>query len=241
MQRNYSRISLVWVTIATLVLIVACSSGDGTAPAPQSASSSAAFRITVTNATNNQPLSPMAVIVHNSNYTVWDIGSAVTQPFEMLAEGGDFNGLLNDAAQNVDVFNTASGSGVVLPGASDSIDISVTSSGSIRLSVATMLVNTNDAFSGVNNISIDDLAVGQAATYVAPAYDAGTEANTEDAASIPGPAAGGEGFNAARNDTDFVSVHPGVISSQDGMTGSVLDGSYRWDNPVLTLTVTRTG
>ena len=110
----------------------------------------------------------------------------------------------------------------------------------VNLTVVTMLVNTNDAFGGLNGQSLDQLAVGQSAIFMAPAYDAGTEANSESAATVPGPAAGGEGFNAVRDDMDFVRIHPGVISDQDGLAGSALSGDHRWDNPVFKLVVTRT-
>ena len=49
-------------------------------------------------------------------------------------------------------------------------------------------------------------------------WDSGTEANSETAATIPGPAGGGEGFNATRDDSDTVSFHSGVISQDDGLT-----------------------
>ena len=137
------------------------------------------------------------------------------------------------------VLATATGAGVLLPGTTESADLTVTTAGSIRLTLATMLVNTNDAFGGLNARSLDHLAVGQSATFLAPAYDAGTEANSESAASVPGPAAGGEGFNIVRDDMDFVHLHPGVLSSQDGLAGSALSNAHRWDNPVFKLVVTR--
>jgi hypothetical protein len=62
----------------------------------------------------------------------------------------------------------------------------------------------------------------------------------EDASSVPGPAGGGEGFNAARDDTDFVRIHPGVISGPDGFAGSALDSAHDWDNPILKIVVKRT-
>ncbi len=65
-----------------------------------------------------------------------------------------------------------------------------------------MLVNTNDAFTGMTAINISDLAIGDNITMLAVAYDAGTEGNSEVAETIPGSAGGGEGFNAARNDVD---------------------------------------
>lgn len=101
-----------------------------------------------------------------------------------------------------------------------------------------MILPTNDGFVG-----LDSLAIPQTpGTYVyyLNAYDAGTEANSESTATVPGPASGGEGFNALRDDMNFVRIHPGVISAQDGLAGSDLSGDHRWDNPVVKLVVTRT-
>ena len=46
-----------------------------------------------------------------------------------------------------------------------------------------MLVNTNDAFAGINAITPSDGLVLNS-----PAYDSGTEENDEDCTHIPGPA-----------------------------------------------------
>ena len=148
--------------------------------------------------------------------------------------------LIREAA-DPNVFATASNGGVVRQGAADSVDVSISTSERIRLTLATMLVNTNDAFGRISGASLDALTVGQSIPFMIPADDAGTEANSEIAATVPGPAGGGEGFSSTRDDVDFVHIHPGLISRQDGLADSVLSGSHRWDNPVLTLVVTRTG
>jgi hypothetical protein len=109
----------------------------------------------------------------------------------------------------------------------------------IYLSLATMLVNTNDAYVGINSANIENLEVGDSRILFANAFDAGTEANSEALADIPGPAAGGEGFNAARDDKDIITGHPGVVTSDDGLLTSALDESHRWDNPVAKITVMR--
>ena len=70
-------------------------------------------------------------------------------------------------------------------------------------------------------------------------YDAGTESNDESASTVPGPAAGGEGFNLARNDRDFSAVHGGVVTADDGLTGSALDETHRFVGPVAKVVVTR--
>ncbi len=229
--------TLAMVLCLALIALTACSDSNGSSPG----STPANYRITVTNITNDQPLSPIAVILHQDGYSVWSAGDAASLELETLAESGDPADLLNEASQDVNVLTSVAGNGIILPGEADMVDLSVTSSGSVLLSVATMLVNTNDAFAGVTGTSLNNLAVGQSVTLSAPAYDAGTEANTEDAGSVPGPAAGGQGFDAARNDRDFVVVHPGVVSAEDGLSGSALDDAHRWDNPVIKLTVKRTG
>ncbi len=54
------------------------------------------------------------------------------------------------------------------------------------------------------------------------------------------PAGGGEGFNAARNDTnDVVAFHAGVVSKDDGLANSALSANHRFLNPGAKLTITR--
>lgn len=218
--------------LSALLLLTACGSDSN----PTSAS----FRMTLTNITHSQPLSPMAVVLHGDAYSAWEVGASASPALEVLAEDGSPTDLIQAADANPDVLATATGAGVVLPGATDSVELTLSTVSPINFTLATMLVNTNDAFGGLEGQSLEQLAVGQSAIFMAPAYDAGTEANSEIAATIPGPAAGGQGFNALRNDMDFVRIHPGVISSQDGLAGSALSGDHRWDNPVFMLVVTRT-
>lgn len=224
--------------------LAACSSNNSNSAGGVTGSNapvSRTYRITVANITHNQPLSPAAVVVHSEGYVAWRLGESVSVPFELLAEAGDPSDLINAAQSHPDVLVTATGSGVILPGGTENLDISVTSAATIHLSIASMLVNTNDAFTGIDETSLDGMNVGQSVSFVLPAYDAGTESNSEDAADVPGPAAGGEGFNATRDDSDQVHIHPGVVSAQDGLGGSALDASHRWDNPVVKLTIVRTG
>jgi hypothetical protein len=223
------------LTVLVLALrLVGCGSDDDDPPQP------ASYRVRLINLSANQPLSPMAVVLHGSGYSAWAVGDAASNSLELLAEGGDPAGWIAAADADPDVLATAQGAGVVTPGSTDAVEFSVSGGTPVHLTLAAMLVNTNDAFGGINGRILEDLAIGQSVTVMAPAYDAGSEANSESMATVPGPAAGGEGFNAARDDTDAVHVHPGVISSQDGLTGSALVGSHRWDNPVIKVAVTRT-
>lgn len=103
-----------------------------------------------------------------------------------------------------------------------------------------MLVNTNDAFAGLRSIDVSGLAIGDAITLNAKAYDAGTELDSESAGTMPGPADGGEGFNANRSDVNnFVRGHGGVVTADDGLSSSVLNQSHRFDNPGMIVTIKR--
>lgn len=197
----------------------------------------ATFRIMLTNLSANQPMSPLGVIVHNGGYQAWSIGTAASIGLEELAEGGDNTTFLTEAANNG--YITQSTSGVLLPGMTDVIDIEVDLTSVDTLSAATMLVNTNDAFTGLTGVPIAMLAKGESISHYMPIYDAGTEFNTEANGTIPGPANGGEGFNVTRDDVDFVARHPGVVSTDDGYADSVLNSSHRFDAPAAKMVIMR--
>lgn len=198
------------------------------------------FQIQVSNLTANQPLSPIAVVLHQSGYQAWTDGEAASSALEMLAEGGDNTSLLADAANHSAYLGSKSGSAAIGPGSSESVQLDIDANGGVNVSVVSMLVNTNDAYTGINATALAGLATGEQLQVKAPVWDAGTESNTEAAGSIPGPADGGEGFNAARSDSNNrVHFHSGVISNQDGLSASVLNAGHRFDNPAAMITITR--
>jgi hypothetical protein len=226
------------LTISALALtLMACGSDDDepvptpTPPAPVNVS----YEVTVTNLTNAQPLSPVAVVLHQEG-NLFMIGEAASVELETMAEGGDNSALL---ALSV-VEASASGAAPIGPGASETISVTIEDVTDAKLSVATMLVNTNDAFSGLNALDLGQLAVGDSWSSRMRAYDSGTEANSEAAGTIPGPADSGTGFDAERDDVDFVAAHPGVVTSSDNLPTSVLNSQHKFDNPVMSITVTRT-
>jgi hypothetical protein len=198
------------------------------------------YNISATNLTANQPLSPLAVILHKSDYHGISMGAPVNVSLEKLAESGDNSDFLAEANVNNSVNRTTSGSEVIAPGDTSSVSISGRQNGGLYLTLASMLVNTNDGFAAVDGVDLSNLALQDEMHFYSNAYDSGTEANTETMADIPGPAGGGEGYNSLRNDRDFIAVHPGVISNDDGLSTSILNASHRFDNPVALITVTRT-
>ena len=198
------------------------------------------FEVTVTNATLAQPLSPVALVVADSSLSIFELSEPSSVELEYIAEAGD-NSFLLDSLQDESVLVASSGAGIVAPGMSETLMFSVAEDelDEAYLSAVTMLVNTNDAITGVRGVKLADIEAGASWTTASIAYDAGTEANSEMAGTIPGPADGGEGFNAVRDDTNRISVHSGVITSADGYSDSVLTQAHRFDNPVMTVTISR--
>lgn len=222
------------VVLAASVL-VACGGGNGRVER--------SYEVKLTNITQNQPLAPAAVVFHNGDFTGWQIGSAASDGLEHLAESGNPAMFLAEA-DAVDAFAAEPASEMpVGPGGQASIVVEFVTlprDDLIELSVATMPVNTNDGFTGISGLDVTDLEMGESTTFLTPLYDAGTEFNDETADTIPGPAAGGEGFNAARDDiVDQVTRHPGVVTQGNGYAESALNESHRMDNPIMQVTVTR--
>lgn len=247
MNKHFSPNKLHLAFLAALTLTVsACSDDDDpqvVAPAPAPAPApepdpepvTVSYEITVTNMTNGQPFSPVAVVLHQEG-NLWTLGESASVELETMAEGGDNSGLLDLPV----AMASASGAAPIGPGSNETISVSIEDVTDAKLSVATMLVNTNDAFTGLNAWDLGQLEVGESYSTTTRAYDSGTEANSEAMGTIPGPADGGAGFAAERDDVDFVGAHSGVVSADDGLSASVLNVQHKFDNPVMRIRVTRT-
>lgn len=228
-----------------VALLAGCPERDDDDPAPDTALRE--YSIQVTNLTYGQPVSPLVASLHNSEVRLMTVGVAASVALEQLAESGANGDLLAELDANAMTFSNVGGAGVLMPGMSETVTVSAefdsAQIASVQLSAVTMLVNTNDAITGFNGLDVTNLAVGDSMTLTTLAYDAGTEANSESADTVPGPAAAGgaqEGFNAQRDDIrDQVAMHAGVLTSDEGSMGSVLTNVHRFDNPVLRVVVTR--
>ena len=220
--------------------LIACSDNDNNMavpeePTPVPAPAEYSYRLTVLNLTHNQPLSPLAFALHQTSYRPWTIGMAASSGLEILAEGGATTDFLNDP----EIMAGLAGDGIIKPGMSQSVELTVSQRDNLMFSAATMLVNTNDAFTGLNARDIASLELGESLMMTGPVYDSGTEKNTESSGTMPGPADNGTGFDATQDDVGFVTMHAGVVSQDDGLTNSVLDQSHRFDSTVAKFTIER--
>jgi len=199
------------------------------------------FQVQFSNLTAGQPMSPLVAVVHDSGFSLFNIGQPASVGLEHLSEGGETAPLVTLASSDPGYMGSAVGAGGTPPGGTAMVSFSVVQANlpTAQLSLATMLVNSNDAFAALKAESLSAMTVGASVSLDVLSYDAGTEAHSESAATVPGMA--GVGFNAARDDVrNAVHLHPGVITADDGLSGSALTAAHRWDNPVARVTITRT-
>lgn len=205
--------------------------------------------IRIVNLTNGIYYTPFLVAAHTDDSRLFSTGQAASASLQAMAEGGDISGLVSDlTAIDATIAENPAG-GLLAPTESVTTALNTDGTNNVRLSVVAMLLPTNDAFMGLNAVTIPT----EPGTYVynVPAYDAGTEANDEivnggGAPGVPGiPAApGGSGTGAsgaatADNNTT-VHIHRNTLGDTDP-TGGVSDLDvtvHRWLNPVARVIVT---
>lgn len=203
------------------------------------ANDTARYEVTITNITRGQQFTPFLLVAHRPAVRLFKLGQPATAELATLAEEGDVAPLKAVLDANPSVAATVAGSGLTDPGKSVTFTIR-TRDGFDRLSIAAMLIPTNDAFVAVNGFDLDsvDHAPRRRVTLFPVAYDAGSERNDELCASIPGPkfveCNGPGGGEKVGNGEGFVHIHNGIHGVGD------LDRAPRtWLNPVAEITVRR--
>lgn len=191
------------------------------------------YEVTITNITKGQIISPAVVATHRRSLDpIYSLGNAASDELAGLAEDaalGPFIAMLNadPAVSSVEVITGAGGP--IMPG--ETASIVITANGRAKsLSLAAMLVTTNDAFVGLNGIDLP----GRYTTHMGVAYDAGSEANNEDCDFIPGPPCGNGGVRDTAGAEGYVYVSSGVHGIAD-----LVPADHDWNNAVAKITVRR--
>ena len=68
--------------------------------APADAGSVRTYRITITNLTSGQPMTPFVVATHSGSTGIFEIGSAASLGLQALAENGDAGALATELGSN---------------------------------------------------------------------------------------------------------------------------------------------
>jgi len=202
----------------------------GAAAARAEGGGGALYDVTITNLTRGQVLSPPVVVAHRNDFRVFRAGEPASPELAALAEDADSAGLIAVLQTEPKVGDVSIGGDAIPPGASLTVPIQL-GGGARTITVLGMLVTTNDAFfSGTHRVQ------GPGASFDAPAYDAGSELNTQDCDHIPGPPCGHPFVRVTEGAEGFVSISPGIRSAGD------LDVAlHDWRNPVARVVVTRAG
>lgn len=192
------------------------------------------YEVTITNITKGQVFSPPVLVTHSRDVALFEAGQPALDELAIVAEDGDGVPLADLVGSLPEVFEAQSTTAPIPPGASAVYRIESTRRFRV-LSVVSMLVNTNDAFLAIDSRSLPRSRFSTR-SFSANAYDAGSEANNEDCAFIPGPACPPDSGNARTPDggEGFVHIHNGVHGIAD-----LAPDAYDWRNPVARVSVRR--
>jgi Spondin_N len=192
------------------------------------------YEVTVTNITYNQRFTPLLLATHKPDIRFFTLGQAAMPELATLAEEGNIAPLRTLLDGSALVRATVAASGLLDPGKSSTFQIQG-NPWRDRLSIAAMLIPTNDAFVALDAAQLP-YPGWPAQTYTAVAYDAGSEVNDQLCTSIPGPAfaeCGGSGGGARVGGGEgFVHVHRGMHD-----VGDFKALARDWRNPVATVSV----
>ncbi len=190
------------------------------------------YEVSITNITLAQSFTPQLVVTHPGNVRLFRLGNKARETLEILAEGGDTGPLTEKLAPAVDEVKTIDG--LLAPGQTTTTTVSA-ESGRRFLSVAAMMIPTNDTFMALNRARLPSAGTLE---FMVPAYDSGTEANDQNCANIPGPICGGVGYVGAPGEGDEGFVH--ISNGFHDLGGDTLSpAQYDWRNPVARITVRR--
>ncbi len=240
------------VTVAAVLSVVKVTAASGHGSAPR-------YLVTVTNLTYGQPLTPPVVAIHDRSVDLFGIGRRASDELKEIAENGNLGPMLTllDPATNrhvADRTHIARGVDMAAPiapkgdpgnsgFASAQAFILTGGRGAGYLSIASMLICTNDGFTGVDSVKLPR-HVGQATTFFSAAYDAGTELNMEDFKDIVPPCQGlvgvssddaGTGMsNPKLAQNGLIGLHPGIAGGND-----LLAAVHGWVDPTIMVFVER--
>ena len=178
---------------------------------------------------SSQPFSPPVLATHKSGIRLFKRHRYASDELRQIAEDAVNGPMVAKLKVSKKVFEVVEGTtGPIFPEGSVTIKVNA-KRGYNKLSLVSMLVNTNDAFTGITGARLP--YHGEKVHYLY-AYDAGTEKNTELTDHIPGPCCGNPHVRVPTHKR--IKFHRGIKGSGD------LDPDvYGWHRKVAKLTIRR--
>ncbi|MGH3070706.1 MAG: spondin domain-containing protein [Gaiellaceae bacterium] len=211
----------------------------------------ATYEVTITDLTRGQPLTPPVVATHRAATRVFKVGRPASFALKEIAENGNLAPMIDQLESDRRVADVAAGDEPLvaagLPGSAmfdDSVTLTVSATKGARfLSVASMLICTNDGFTGVDRLRLPR-KVGKTVVVRSAGYDAGTERNTEDFADIVPPCQALVGVTSGEPGTGTSNpalAEGGVIRHHRGIAGGadLVPAVHGWTDPVAEISVKR--
>jgi hypothetical protein len=231
--------------VALVVLTTVVSSGSA------EAGGTPRYRVRIVNLTDGQPFTPPVIATHRWTFDLFEVGDLASVGVMQVAENGNVPNLVSALEQAAGVADVVAGTEPLvpdgLPGSTshpDRASFGITAPGHVRfISFASMLICTNDGFTGINHVRLPE-GVGDSKVILAAGYDAGTEVNTEDFADIVPPCQSLVGVTSSDPGTGSSNpalLEGGVIHHHPGIDGGVdLDPEiHGWDDPVVRIRIVR--
>lgn len=234
--RKLTVASLAGLSMGTVLLMSSAQAGGNST-----------WKVTVQNLTDGQPMSPPVAATHGNGIRMFKVGRKASAEIEAIAEDGNQGPMFNlvsgsgKVTDAVDVGAPLTRSGEKVGDFRDSATFRMKAGSGDRLSLATMLICTNDGFTGLDR---GRLPKGGSRVFLRNGYDAGTEDNTEmsedivDPCTALGPKAlagdpnGNENNSVATHPQRKIRLHPNVHGG-----GDLSEKRHGWDDPVLKVTV----
>jgi hypothetical protein len=180
---------------------------------------------------SKQIISPPLVATHSWKVRIFRPGAPASTELSMLAEDGSPTELAALLGASDEVLDVAVADGPLLPGATMVFELENRGRFN-RVSAVGMLVTTNDAFFGLDNLFVSESTQNQ--RVFAPAWDAGTEFNNEMCGFIPGPPCGSPLVRDTTGAEGFIHTHPGLHGG-----GDLSPADWNWQGAVVDILVVR--
>ena len=200
------------------------------------------YKVTVYNLTKGQPFTPPAAGTHKSSTRVWRNNQPASEGVKEIAENGNTAPLLAALEANPEVDDVVMASGPIFPG--DMLEFTITAQrGFNKISFVSMLICTNDGFTGLNSFRLPRW-VGDYRTRYIRGKDAGTEINTESFSDLVPPCPAITGIETDEMGTGMSNpdlAENGVIRPHRNIRGidDLLRSLHRWRGPVAKVVVKR--
>lgn len=231
--------------LAGLLALAACAEPDTSGPNFAIADAAVhRYRITLRDLTTGQVFSPGVIATHTKEASVWQAGRPASEGIRLIAEDGEEAQAVSELSAAPGVFSVVDittptnriGGGAPVPNP-QVFEIDAGGSAN-RLSLAVMLICTNDGFTGLSGVKLPGGFAPD--VHEVGAWDAGTEQNNELLSQIVDPCGGagpvphGADGNGRVPTNGVILPHPNIQG-----VGDLSVALHGWRFPVARITVRR--